>query len=84
MTSPRTIEIETPIGSLMVEIGETERSYYASIALARTDGEMINLTDADITKGENNANIYVYNDTKTDMSSHQFSISKADLMIEVE
>lgn len=84
MKKPRTMKIKTPIGNLMVEIGETEFSYYAAVALERADGEVIDLTEGDIMKGENNAEICVWNDTQTDVASHQFSISKADLMIEVE
>lgn len=84
MKNPRTMKIKTPIGNLMVEIGETEFSYYAAVALARDDGEVIDLTECGIMKGENNAEICVWNDTQTDVPSHQFSISKVDLMIEVE
>lgn len=84
MKNPRTMKIKTPIGNLMVEIGETEFSYYATVALARADGEVIDLTEGDIVKGYNYAEVCVWNDTQTDTPSHQFTISHDDLMIEVE
>lgn len=65
-------------------MGETEFGYYAAVSLERTDGEVIDLTEGDIMKGENNAEICVWNDTQTDTPSHQFSVSKADLMIDME
>lgn len=66
MKKPRTMKIKTPIGNLMVEIGETEFSYYAAVALERNDGEVIYLTEGDIMKEDCRAEVCVWNDPPYD------------------
>lgn len=66
MKKPRTMKIKTPIGNLMVEIGETEFSYYAAVALERNDGQVIDLTEGDIMKEDCRAEVCVWNDPPYD------------------
>ena len=80
----RTMRIHTPIGDLLVEGGETNKAYYMAVALERKDGEVIDLTEADIKKQDSSAVVSVWNDTSTDQWTDEFFISNNDLMIKVE
>ncbi len=75
------MKIKTPIGNLMVELGDTEQDYYAAVALERNDGEIVDLTEGRIMKEDNSAEISVWSDPRTDMSSDVYRISKEALMI---
>lgn len=75
MRKPRTMKIKTPIGNLLVEMGETEHSYYAAVALERDDGEVVDLTEGDIMKADNHAEVCVWNDPPYDNYT-QFNLSK--------
>lgn len=78
------MKIKTPIGNLMVELGETEHDYYAAVALERDDGEIVDLTEGRIMKEDNSAEVSVWADTCTDANPDVYKISDEDLMIGVE
>ena len=41
-------KMQTPMGELVIESGETKFGYYTAVALVRPNGEIIDLSDMDI------------------------------------
>lgn len=79
MNNTKITRIETPVGTLRVEIGETNHSYYASVSLERNDGDIVDLTDTEIVKEDNHAEISVWADTTMDEWTKQYFISESNL-----
>lgn len=79
MNNTKITRIETPVGTLRVETGETNYSHYVSVSLERADGDVVDLTDTEIVKEDNHAEISVWADTTMDEWTKQYFISESNL-----
>ncbi len=77
-------KMQTPMGELVIESGETKFGYYTAVALVRPNGEIIDLSDTEIVKSTNDAKVYVWENTKTDEWTHCHTIRKEDLITNEE
>lgn len=76
MNNTKITRIETPVGTLRVEAGETNYSYYVSVSLEQDNGDIVDLTDSEIVKEDNHAEITVWADPTTDEWTKQYFISE--------
>ena len=76
MNNTKITRIETPVGTLRVEAGETNHSYYVSVSLEQDNGDIVDLTDSEIVKEDNHAEITVWADPTTDEWTKQYLISE--------